>query len=82
MKKSVNTSMIEWISRNWEDPRHAGEVQEMVEAIVAELKQDCRAAQRNGKRELVAVLESLIGDAQDEMFWDKLYYLLHFNFDY
>jgi hypothetical protein len=82
MKKNVTPGMIEWISRNWEDSQKAPEVQDLVEAIVAELKQDYRDAQRSGRRAKAAFLESLIGDAQDEMFWDKLDYLLHFNFDY
>ena len=84
MKKNVTPGMIEWISRNWEDPRNAGEVQEMIEAIVAELKQDYRAWQRHHRAtpEEVAEWERLIADAQDKCFWDNMDYLLHFNFDY
>lgn len=82
MKKNVTPGMVEWISSNWQDRRKAPEVQELVEAIVAELKQDYRDAQRSGRRAKAAILENLIGNAQSEMFWDQLDYLLHFNFDY
>lgn len=82
MKKSIKPDMIEWISRNWEDRRHAGEVQELIEAIVAELKQDYREAQRRGRRREVILFESLIADAQNQMFWDKMALLLSFSFDY
>lgn len=82
MRKNVRPDMIEWISRNWEDRRNAGEVQEMVEAIVAELKQECRAAQRKGRSEDAAFWESLAADAQDQLFWDKMATLLHFSFDF
>lgn len=83
MKKNINPNMIQWISQNWEDRRNAEEVQEMIEAIVAGLKQDYRAWQRshrdpNGQ----AHWESLIADVQDQMFWDKMDHLLHFTFDY
>ena len=83
MKKNIRPDMIEWISRNWEDRRKAGDVRELVEAIVAELKQDYRAWQR-GHRDPKgqAFWESLIADVQDEMFWDKMDKLLHFSFDY
>ena len=74
--------MIEWISRNWNDRSKAGDVQELVEAIVAELKQDCREAQRRFRREDAIMLESLTTDVQDEAFWDKMNCLLHFSFDY
>ena len=83
MKKSIRPDMIEWISRNWEDRRKAGEVQELVEAIVAELKQDYRAWQRSHRDpQGQAFWESLIADVQDKMFWDKMSLLLHFSFDY
>lgn len=83
MKKNINPNMIQWISQNWEDRRNAGEVQELVEAIVAELKQDYRVWQRGHRDpEGQAFWESLIADVQDKMFWDKMDHLLHFSFDY
>ena len=82
MTKYIKPDLIEWISRNWEDRHKAGQVQELVEAIVAELKQECREAQRKCRREEVALWESLAADAQDQMFWDKLATLLHFSFDF
>ncbi len=82
MRKNITPSMIQWIYKNWEDRRNAGEVQELVEAIVAELKQDCREAQRRGRRDDVATFESMIADAQDKTFWEKMDYLLNFSFDY
>ncbi len=82
MTKRVSPDMIHYIATNWEDRRRAGEVQELVEAIVAELKQECRAAQRKGRREEVAFWESLAADVQDQMFWDKLDTMLHFSFDF
>ena len=82
MTKTINPSMIEWISKNWNDRYHAGEVQEIVEAIVAELKQDCREAQRRFRRDDAAMLESLIEDVKTEMFWNKMEILRDYRFDY
>ncbi len=83
MTKNVRPDLIEWISRNWEDRRNAQQVQEMVEAMVAELKKDYRAWQRGHRDpEGQAFWENLIADVQDEMFWDKMNHLLHFSFDF
>lgn len=83
MRKNVRPDMIEWISRYWDDRRKGGEVQEVVEAIVAELKKDYRAWQRSHRDpEGQAHWESLIADVQDNMFWVKINHLLHFSFDY
>lgn len=82
MTKHIRPDMIEYIARYWEDRRKASEVQELVEAIVSELKQKCREAQRRGRRDDVAFFESLIADAGDQMFWEKMDLLLHFSFDY
>lgn len=46
MRKNVTPSLIHAISENWEDRRRAEETQELIEAIVAKLKQDYRAWQR------------------------------------
>lgn len=84
MRKTVTPSMIEWIRKNWEDRRNAGEVQELVEAIAAELKHEYRAFQRSHRATPEAQVhwECLIADVQDQMFWDKMDHLLHFSFDY
>ena len=84
MRKNVTPSLIHAISENWENRRRAEETQELIEAIVAELKQDYREWQRNHRMtsEAQAHWEGLIADVQDQAFWDKLDHLLQFSFDY
>lgn len=85
MRKNIDPRLIRWISENWEDSRNAEEVQEIVEAIVAELKQDYREYQRKHSRisdEACAHWEGLICDVQDQVFWNKMDHLLDFSFDF
>ena len=84
MKKYIRPDMVEWISRNWEDRRNAEQVHELVEAIVAELKQDYRAWQRRNRLtpDAQAYWEGIIADVQTQDFWDKMDHLLHFSFDF
>lgn len=84
MRKNVTPSLIHSISENWEDRRRAEETQELIEAIVAELKQDYRAWQRKNRLtpDAQAHWEGLIADVQNQDFWDKMDHLLNFSFDY
>ena len=84
MRKNITPNLIHAIAENWEDRRHAEETQEIIEAIVAELKQDYREWQRKHRMtpEAQAHWEGLIADVQDRMFWEKIDHLLDFYFDY
>ena len=84
MKKRVDSNLIDFILKNWDNPRYGEEVHEIVEAIVAEIKQDYREQQRRHGRnaEAEAFFESLIGEVQSPDFWDKIAYMLGFEFDY
>ena len=42
MRKKVDSSLINYFASKWESPRDAEEIQEISEAIVAEIKQDYR----------------------------------------
>ena len=50
MKVNCDGKLIRYISENWGDARKGQEVQEMIEAIVAELKKDFREYQRKHSR--------------------------------
>lgn len=85
MKINCDAKLVRYISENWNDKRKSQEVQEMVEAIVAELKNDFRNYQRKHSRisdEDITFWEGLICDVQDQSFWDKMDYMLGFNFDF
>ena len=85
MKINCDAKLVRYISENWDDERKSQEVQEMVEAIVAELKKDFRNYQRKHSRvsdEIIAYWESLICDVQNIDFWDKIDHLLHFSFEF
>ncbi len=85
MKINCDGKLIRYISENWDDDRKGQEVQEMVEAIVAELKKDYRDYQRKHSRiseETEAYWESLFCNVQSRDFWDKFDHLLHFNFEF
>lgn len=84
MRKKVDSSLINYLGSKWDSPREAEEVQEIVEAIVAEIKQDYRSYQRSHGRnpEAEAFFEGLICDVQSPDFWQKLDYMLGFEFDY
>lgn len=85
MKMNMNPNLIQKIVENWDDSRKGAEIQELIEAIVAELKKDYRDYQRKHYRmssEDVAFWESLIADATDKSFWEKIDYLLNFHFEY
>ena len=84
MKKRVDSGLVEYILRNWDDNRNGEEVQEIIEAIVAEIKQDYRDYQRRrgSNAEGEAFYEGLICDVQSQEFWDKLDYMYGFEFDY
>ena len=84
MKKRVDSSLVQYILRNWDDRRNAEEVQEIIEAIVAEIKQDYRDYRRGHSvtPEDEAFWESLICDVQSVEFWEKFDYMRNFEFDY
>ena len=84
MKKRVDSGLVEYILRNWDDNRNGEEVQEIIEAMVAELKQDYREDQRRHGRspESEAFWEGLIADIQSVEFWEKFDYMNRFEFDY
>lgn len=85
MKINCDAKLVRYISENWNDERKSQKVQEMVEAIVAELKKDFRNYQRKHFRisdETVSHWEGLICDVQNRDFWDKFYHLLHFGFEF
>ena len=85
MRINCDTKLIRYISENWEDERNGQKVQEMVEAIVAELKKDFRAYQRKHSRISDATMNhwhGLICDVQDRDFWEKLDHLLDFSFEF
>lgn len=87
---TCDAKLIRYISENWDgsrrgDSRKSEEVHEMIEAMVAELKNDFRAYRRKNSRisdEDVAFFEGLICDVQDKSFWEKLEYMLGFSFDF
>ncbi len=81
MQIGVDRSFIERIVKNWDD----AETQEMIEAMVAELKKDCREQIRRSysdRAEWEAFYEGLIGQVQNEEFWNQMNHLLHFGFEY
>ena len=84
MKKQVNRSLVDYIVSNWDDNRNGEEVQEIIEAIVAEIKQDHREYQRRHGRndEADAFFEGLICDVQSPEFWEKFQFMSSFEFDY
>ncbi|MBR4251665.1 MAG: hypothetical protein IKQ15_05155 [Kiritimatiellae bacterium] len=85
MYLNLTPKLINQIANNWEDPRKAEETQELIEAIVAELKKDYRAFQRKHSRisdEDVAHWEDLIADVTNPEFWYKFDHLLNFGFEY
>ena len=84
MKKRVDRSLVEFIIKNWDDNRNGEEVQEIIEAMVAEIKQDYRDFQRRrgNNPEAEAFYEGLICDVQSQEFWDKFDYMSGFEFDY
>jgi len=82
---NMSPKLIHDIAENWEDPRKGEETQELIEAIVAELKKDYRNFQRKNPRmseETIAHWESLISDVTELDFWCKFDHLLNFGFEY
>ena len=82
MKIHVSQSFIEKVVQRWEDE----ETSEIIEAIVAELKKDCRkeclyCSQRR-REEIQSHYDGLIVQVQNEEFWVQMDHLLHFNFEY
>ena len=84
MKKRVDTRLVDYIVSNWDDNRNGEEVQEIVEAIVAEIKQNHREYQRRHGRndEDDAFFEGMVCDVQSLEFWEKFQYMSSFEFDY
>ena len=85
MKINCDGKFIRYISENWDDDRNGQKVQEMIGAIVAELKKDFREYQRKHSRisdEAIDHWEGLICDIQNRDFWDKVDHLLGFCFEY
>ena len=81
MQIGVDRTFIERVVKNWDD----AETQGMIEAMVAELKKDCREAIRRNyshREECEAFYEDLIGQVQNEDFWNQMDHLLHFGFEY
>jgi len=84
MKQKINSSLVGFILENWDDNRKGEEVQEIIEAIVAGIKQDYRDYQRKHRctPEDEALWEGLICDVQSLEFWEKFDYMNSFEFDY
>ena len=84
MEKKIDSRLVDFIVDNWDDNRNGKEVQELIEAIVAELKQDYRKWQRShsSNAEAEAFWEGLICDVQLREFWEKYQYMSSFVFDY
>lgn len=85
MKINCDAKLIRFIAENWEDPRKGQKVQDMIEAIVAELKKDFRVYQRKHSRissKAIAHWEGLICEVQNPDFWYKMEHLLAFGFEY
>ena len=82
MNINVDPRFISHVAKNWEDR----DTQEMIEAMVAELKKDCREAllhySGRSAEEVQAYWENLMGQVQSEDFWCQVDHLLHFHFDY
>ncbi len=78
---NINEKLIDYLANKWDKEK---DVQEIVFAIVAELKQDKRKAQRNYhySDEDEAYWDNLIESVQEQEFWQKMDHLLHFSFDY
>lgn len=85
MKINCDVKFATYLIKNWNDPKMGPKVQDMVEAIVAELKKDYREYQRKHPRmsdEAVAHWEGLICDVQDLCFWEKVEHMWNFNFEF
>ena len=85
MKINCDAKFATYLVENWNDPQKGQKVQEMVEAIVSELKKDYREYQRKHSRmsdESVAHWEGLICDVQDLCFWEKIEHIMHFYFEF
>lgn len=82
---NMTPEVINEIAKNWEDPKKAEETQELIEAIVAELKKDYRNYQRKHSYmsdEDAQHWESLISDVTNPEFWYKFDHLLNFGFEF
>ena len=85
MRINCDRKFIRYISENWEDSKKGQEVQEMIEAIVSELKKDFREYHRKHSRvsdEAIAHWEGLISDVQNCDFGYKFDHLLDFSFEF
>ena len=61
MKKSINASLVKFIIENFDDRQRADEVQELIEAIVAEIKQDYRKCRRRrGDDEVQELIDAYV----------------------
>lgn len=84
MKRCIDRKLTKYIVDNWEDRTRAQEVQDMLEAIVVELKSDLRDFERRHRMtdEECAHWESLIADVPTREFWEKIDHMLDFSFDF
>lgn len=84
MKRCIDRKLTKYIVDNWEDRTRAQEVQDMLEAIVVELKSDLRDFERRHRMtdEERAHWESLIADVPTREFWEKIDHMLDFSFDF
>ena len=84
MKIKVDPSFISKVYHEWESE----ETQEVIEAVIAELKMDCREYLRHHycssseAEEVQNHFENLIAQVQNKEFWDQMDHLLHFGFEY
>ena len=82
MRIEVNPNFIHKVASSWDDET----TQEMIEAMVSELKKDCREKLRrcSGReaQEWQAWYEELMGQVQNEDFWGQMDHLLDFYFEY
>ncbi len=86
MHLNMTPKLIHQIAEDLKDSKKAGKAQDVIEAIVAELKKDYRNYQRKHfsiSAKATAHWESLISDVTDPEFWDKVDHLLnYFDFEY
>ena len=72
---NLTPTLIQKLSDNFND----SEVQDLLLAIIAELKQDARKARNQEMRDFLIDLSEKV---KDESFWWAVDYLNHFSFDY
>ena len=82
MRIDVDPQFVNHVAKNWSNEQ----TQEMIEAMVCELKKDCREVCRHYSsdeaEEILRHYSELEGQVQNEEFWHQMDHLLHFGFDF